>query len=255
MRLVLVSILLVSILAPGRTGRTEGLSYLGMCSRTWDCDKTLAAWRGEPFGWIENSFGEECGCVDRFLSTSVNKVVRVHILNGPCMRNRRCGRYEAFYGYTPSSASRAILRKKGKLLGRIDAIIARLKERLDRANGKVTCYVSPCLECDLNDRARRSLLHRVSVALPNCNLVDSPHRDSCIRGTVCEGHGDSPNVTKPCIVDLDGTSADKVDLKKWLAKYRYCDIRFVWRPWMNCISLKGGPQFIDPRKRGCGAPP
>lgn len=245
MRLVLILILLVSI-APRHT-RAEGLSYLGMCNKTWNCDRTLKRWRGEPFGWLENSFGSECACVDRMLATEKRKVIRVHLLNGPCMRNRRCGRHEAFYGYTAASASRAIVRGRGRVVKRFSAILERTKERLSRANGKVTCYVSPCLECDLYDRARVRLANLVSAALPNCNLVDSPHSGSCLRGTVCEGHGENPSVSVPCIVDLDGKSAAEVDLNKWVAKYGSCDLRFIWYPWMNCI----GSRFVDPIKRKC----
>lgn len=247
MRLVLISILLVSILTPRYSINAQGLSYIGICNKTWDCNKTLSTWRGEPIGWLENTFGEECSCVDKLLATKRDKVVRVHLLNGPCMRNKRCGKYEAFYGYNKNTASRAIMRGKGRLIERFKVILQKTKERLSRANGKVTCYVSPCLECDLYDRARRVLANLVSAALPNCNIVDSPNTYQCLRGLTCERHGDSPNVTKPCIVDLDGTDGMTVDLNKWMDKYQSCDLRFIWYPWMNCL----GEKFVDPRNRKC----
>lgn len=245
MRLVFIAVLLAFV--PLCAAGAQGLSYIGMCNKTWNCERTLRTWRGEPFGWLENSFGEECSCVDKLLATKVSKVVRVHILNGPCMRNRRCGKHEAFYGYNYKSASRAIIRGKGRLVDRVKVLIERTKERLSKANGKLTCYVSPCLECDLYDRARRILANAVSAVLPYCNIVDNPNVYPCLRGTVCERHGENPVVARPCIVDLDGKDGATVDLKKWMDKYRACDIRFVWYPWMNCISGK----FIDPRQRKC----
>lgn len=246
-RAVLITILIVSAYALSYSAHAEGLSYIGMCNKTWDCNNTLKQWNGEPFGWLENSFGSKCECVNRLLSTDMDKVVRVHILNGPCMRNKRCGRYEVFYGYTPASASRAIIRGDGKLIAKIETLLKRLKSRLDNASGKVTCYVSPCLECDLNERARRTLANLVFAYLPNCYFVDNPYKYSCIRGAICEKHGASPSVAWPCIVDLDGTDGSTIDIQKWLAKYSYCNLRFIWYPWMNCI----GSKFIDPRKRNC----
>jgi hypothetical protein len=229
------------------SAHADGLSYLGMCHPTWDCKASLQEWRGEPLGWLENTFGERCQCVDRFLATSQPKTVRVHLINSPCMRNKRCGKYEVLYGETAASASRKIMRGDKRILGKFNAVLERLRQRLSKAKGDVTCYVSPCLECDLYDRARRRLASIVSAALPNCIIVDNPHRHECIRGTVCEFHGEAPRVSAPCIVDLDGTDAKDVDVNKWLAKYRYCDIRFIWTSWMNCLS----DRFIDPRKRVC----
>lgn len=246
MRLMLVSILLVSICAP-RYINAEALSYLGMCNKTWDCDKTFKQWKGEPFGWLENSFGEDCRCVDRFLSTNTKKTIRIHLLNGPCMRNGVCGKHEAFYGYTAKRASRAIIRNNGRVVKRFKEILNRTKERLSRANGTVTCYVSPCLECDLYDRARRRLANLVSASLPHCNIVDNPNTYNCLSGTVCERHGENPIITLPCIVDLDGHDGSKIDINKWVAKYKSCDLRFIWYPWMNCI----GSKFVDPINRKC----
>lgn len=241
-----LAILVVSIFA-SFSAHSQGLSYLGMCNPTWDCEESLRVWALEPLGWLENTFGTECQCVDRFLSKPEDKVIRVHLINSPCMRNKRCGRYEVLYGETAASASRKVVRDNKRFMSRFNRVLERFKERLSKATGNVKCYVSPCLECDLYERARRHLADIVSAAVPSCTIVDNPFRRRCLPGYVCEKHGEDPKLSAPCVVDLDGIDAADVEINKWLAKYQHCDLRFIWNTWMNCISDK----FIDPRKRVC----
>jgi hypothetical protein len=244
--LVCVSILLVLIQAPEVTAAP---SLLAMCHKDWNCDATVKMYRGHNtlrLSWLTNTFGTECLCPKRLMSDARPKVLRVHLSNSPCMRNRRCGRYEVFYGHTKASASRAILRGDPKLLGYFDAQLNNLAVMLSSSTD-VTCYVSPCLECDLNESARRVLLNMVSAALPQCVPVDNPHGIRCAEGYVCERHGEAPPVVAPCIVDLDGKDGRTVDLKKWVDRYRTCDLAYYWEPWMNCVR----GSFVDPRRRDC----
>lgn len=236
-----VSLILVSIYVPRAVAAP---SYLAMCHRQWNCAATL----GEPVvGWLENTFNKNCPCGDKFLAQPEPKTIRVHLSNSPCMRNKRCGRYEVLWGYTKASANRAIHIEGSRLNQRFNAVLERFKKRLEAANGAVQCYISPCLECDLNVRARRVLLNRVSAALPKCILVDNPHGSRCIKGTVCEGHGANPPSVDPCIIDMDGLDGSSVAVKEWVTKASRCVISYYWEPWMNCIR----GDFKDPRKRDC----
>lgn len=246
MRLVLITILLVSIYARQCTAAP---SLLGLCHKNWNCDATVKMYRGYDtlyLSWLTNTFGTKCPCVKRLMSDARPKVVRVHLANSPCMRNKRCGRYEAFYKHNKVSASRAIVRGDTKLMGYFDKQLNDLAVMFGNLTN-LTCYVSPCLECDLNENARRVLLNRISAALPQCIPVDNPYRQRCAQGYYCEGHGEAPTVSAPCIVDLDGKDGRTVDLKKWVDQYRKCDLAYYWEPWMNCIRGK----FIDPRRRDC----
>lgn len=241
-----VLILLVSIGAPEVIAAP---SLLGICHKTWDCDATVKLYDGQDklvLSWLENTFNRDCKCAQRLLNDARPKIVRVHIANSPCMRNKRCGRYEVLYGQTAASASREFIRGKGISVTRFVEVLNRLKTRLDNISN-LTCYVSPCLECDLNGKARRIMADMVSAALPYCNIVDNPYRQRCLRGITCEKHGDKPGVSQPCIVDLDGTDGSTIDVKKWVEEYKDCDLTYYWEPWMNCIQ----GDFIDPRKRNC----
>lgn len=246
MRLLLV----VWMLAIANTASAQGMSYLGLCNESWNCQAMMKTWSGkEPIvtGWLEPTFAKDCKCGDTLLADSRPKIVRIHILNGPCMRNKRCGRYEPFWGYTAAKANRDVKRWAGSVVSRFERTLNKVKLRLESAKGELLCYASPCLECDLNETARRVLLSRVSAVLPNCILVDNPIGRRCIRGVVCEKHGPNPKVTKPCIVDLDGVDGRVVDVKKWVEQYAHCNLTYYWEPWMNCIR----GDFIDPRQRDC----
>jgi hypothetical protein len=245
MKLVHIICLLLHVYAPLCMAAP---SLLAICHKDWNCEATIKLYEQQDIiklSWLERTFGDKCSCVNKLLNDDRPKIARVHIINGPCMRNKRCGRYEPFYGHTIASANRDILRG-GKVLDKYKVLLNRVASRF-KDSKNLTCYVSPCLECDLNERVRRLLGNLVLSVLPNCNLVDNPLKSRCLPGVVCERHGYNPRVTTPCIVDLDGSDGSAIDSKKWLAKYSYCDLSFYWEPWMNCIR----GNFIDPRSRNC----
>ena len=239
--------LLCALVASSAYG--QGASLLGMCHPDFKCDSINRMFVGQEVivtGWLENTFGTTCSCADSLLNDPRPKIVRVHIMNSPCLRNKRCGPYEVLYKESVASASTQFGRGRGKAVEKFKRSLKRLKARLAGVKD-LTCYVSPCLECDLNERARRFISSVVLDALPDCRLVDSVYRQRCLPGAVCEKHGDKPRVTKPCIVDLDGIDGRDVDLKQYVESYKECDLVYYWEPWMNCI--KGS--FKDPRARRC----
>ena len=240
------------------TAQAQGTSYIGLCNKSWPCKETLSTWSGQDTittGWLEDSFGNSCECANTILKSEKPKTIRVHLANGPCLRNNRCRRGDVFYGYTIASANRAALKAESILRDRLNRLAIRLKSRIDSSRGPLNCYVSPCLECDLNGPARKALIDSVSGYLPGCVVVDNPLRSSCLRGTVCERHGISPGLKRPCISDLDGTEAKSaVDLKAFYRNTRQCDIRFYWSAWMNCNPIGNTPRFVDPSARDCSHP-
>lgn len=246
-------ILIVALAITCSVARAEvGLSYLGMCHRTWSCEASLKAFSGQPVirvGWLEQTFGSSCPCAERVLKARRPKEIRVHLTNGACLRNRRCGRYETFYGETIASANRKVLRGDTRLLKRFEKVVLRFKERLSKGQ-RVTCWVSPMLESDLNGRARAVLHSITSHHLPECRLVDSPHGRSCLKGVTCERHGSAPRLRSPCVSDLDGVTVEEVSVRNYLRRTKGCDLRFIWSRGLNCLPPEGEP-FKDPRKRQC----
>lgn len=223
-------------------------SLLGVCHEDFPCRQVNNLYHGleqVELGWLENTFGQDCRCVDSLLNDPRPKIIRAHLIQSPCMRNKRCGRYEALWGYTAASGSRAAQNPRSRLRRRFTRILETFKRRVE--GKELTCYVSPCLECDLYEPARRVLANLVSAAVPSCNVVDNPYRRKCLPGYTCEQHGVNPKLTAPCIVDLDGIDGTLVDMKSWVARYKHCDLSYYWEPWMNCIR----GSFVDPRSRNC----
>lgn len=244
--------ILIVLLAFIATAQAQGVSYIGLCNPTWDCKAVKATWSGQDTiitGWLEQSFGQDCKCADELLQSSKDKVVRVHLINSPCLRNGRCGPQEVLAGETVESASRKVARKDRKIIRKYLIVVKRFRKRLKLSKGSLQCYVSACLECDLSIAARRVLNNYLSRYLPGCNIVDNPLRQRCLRNTICEKHGSNPKLSAPCIADLDGENGKEVDLKQYYRQTEQCDIRFYWEPKLNCIAPYGS--FVDPSKRVC----
>lgn len=230
-----------------------GVSYLGLCSSTWNCKDVLATWQDQPkivTGWIENSFGESCACANKILADPRPKVIRVHLTNSPCMRNKRCGKHEVLAKETAKTASAKILRRDPVLMRKFRKVLTRFKQQIKPAVN-LTCYVSPCLECDLYAPARKVLFGLVSRRLPSCVPVDNSYKQRCLPNTVCEKHGADPKLSQPCIADLDGEDGKGVDLAAYKANTKDCLVRYYWTGWMNCIASGA---FVDPLKRNCNYP-
>lgn len=250
---------LLVLLAFMATASAQGVSYIGLCNSTWDCDELLQTWNGKPIvtGWLEESFGSVCECGKRVLASRKDKTIRVHLINSPCMRNKRCDKSDVLYKQSIASASRKMVKPRSDVRRKFDRVLERFKRRLAASKGTVTCYVSPCLECDLYGSARKAMLNAVSVALPQCVLVDNPLKGSCVEGTVCERHGDNPKLSSPCIADLDGVEAESViDIRRYYRNTRECDLRFYWSSWMNCNGVKdtriaSTSRFVPPSERRC----
>lgn len=256
MRNLCLSISILAIAITCSVARAEvGLSYLALCHKGWPCARSLSAFDGLEVvrtGWLEHSFGADCRCADRLLRDTRPKEIRVHLTNGPCLRNQRCGKYEVFAGETIASANRKVKRGDRRLITRFVRVAQKFRRRIAETSN-LTCYASPMLESDLDEKAR-TVLHNISRSiLPQCNPVDSPHRRPCLKDAICEKHGSNPGALPPCIADLDGESVEKVSVPSFLRKTKSCDISFVWSLGLNCNSHHS-QAFIDPRERICAHP-
>lgn len=244
--------IILLLLAFMATAEAQGVSYLGLCNKTWDCKATVSSFGTRPIitGWLENSFGRQCDCANQLLQTQNKKTIRVHLINSPCLRNNRCQKHDVLYGHTKASANRALSNPSSPTYRKFTRIVRRFKRRISTSKGELSCYVSPCLECDLYGPARKAMLDTVHAYLPGCVLVDNPYNQSCLPGYVCEGHGISTNLSRPCIGDMDGTEAQsQVDIETFAKKTKDCDVRFYWSGWMNCKHAG----FTRPTERICNA--
>jgi hypothetical protein len=240
------------LLLPRLADADAGLSYLGLCSPEWNCKATIKSFDSVDTiytGWLENTFAKGCRCGERLLRQKKPVVLRVHLTNSPCLRNGRCGSYEVFAGETVKSASKKIVKRNRRLVTKYRRVVKRFKRRLDNATAPISCYVSPCLECDLSGAARRLLHSYTARLLPDCALVDSVYRRRCLKNTICEKHGSTPSFKDDnCIGDLDGEDGRVTNLAVFKDYTKQCLFRHYWEPMYNCIR-RG--YFVDPRKRDC----
>jgi len=227
-------------------------SLIGLCSKTWDCGKTIEQFKERGiarFGYLAPpTFGEDCKCARRIYSLPMSKIVRIHLSNGPCLRNQRCEPREVFAGETIKSADRKIRRRDPDLMLRYYKWVIKSAVMLHGVNN-LTCYVSPTLESDFSPRARRILLDETKDMFPQCQLVDNPLKGPCLDGYICERHGPNPRLKPPCIADLDGSEVNAEERSAYHARTNSCILSLNWKPSFNCLEKT----FISPRKRDCGA--
>lgn len=227
-------------------------SLIGICHKTWDCNKTIEQFKERGvarFGYLAPpTFGEDCKCVRHILSLPMPKVIRIHLSNGPCLRNQRCEPREVFAGETIKSADRKIRRRDPDLMLRYYKWAIKASVMLHGVNN-LTCYVSPTLESDFSPRARRILLDETRDMFRQCQLVDNPLNGPCLPGYICERHGPEPKLKAPCIADLDGSIVNDLERRAYYAATRACLISYDWKPSFNCTEKT----FVYPRKRDCRA--
>jgi hypothetical protein len=246
--------------AMGQEVPRAGASYIGMCSESWPCARSLDALKDaevKRVGLLMETFHRKpgaCPCLKRFLATPGEKYLRIHLTNGTCFRERGriCGRQELFYGLSLRQADRLLKSKDARLLRRFRASLARSLALLPSPLPEdLTLRLSPTLESPFSAAARRVMLREVeAVGYPKEVLVDSVLTQKCLPGYICEKHGAYPKVQPPCITDTDGVDFLELDLERHAAASPQCEARFLWHPGFNLLEENPmKKQFIDPLKR------
>lgn len=249
----------VALLLWGSSTFAEGgVSYLGMCHKTWPCDASLRHLRklniAVILGPTFNDTGQ-CPCLARVLSDPRPKTINIKIANGPCLRNKRCGPYEIFAGETIESARQKIRRKDPSLLNKFKVAFARASGFLrdNTKGGPLKCYLSTVLEHDFGYDELKILDDLARPYFPQCEIVYNPVGPVAdVKGKISEAHGSTPRLKAPCISDLDGEDFQKVDLHRYQRVTEHCLLSFVWGLKLNCNDPHS-PNFVDPRKRVCTA--
>lgn len=233
----------------------EGESFLGLCHQRFQCTKAQALFSAEGplvFGWLDGTFNnsstndDRCPCGSELLRSQRDKIVRVHIINGPGLRNQRLQRHELGYGFTISTLDQEILKEPSsnqdsEFLMKFRLRLRAVADQIKSAGGGVTCYISPCLECDLADESRKKLLRIAGEEVSACHLVDNPLKKSCLPGYICETHQVNRSKPAPCIADMDGVDQRDVDQTEWRNTHKHCLIRFKWQDWYNLLNIDKQP--------------
>jgi hypothetical protein len=110
----------------------RGASLIGMCSKNFECGRieevlrTTPPWQPVVFGYLAETFGRKCKCLDRLLELPFEKIIRVHIANGTCFpeRGRRCNRLDVFSGLSQREAETLLNRNNRRLMRRFRMAVA-----------------------------------------------------------------------------------------------------------------------------------
>lgn len=253
----LLKLALFLALATGLSADAQnvGQSYIGLCSDKWPCSLSIKQYQQLDViraGWLEDTtFNQsKCSCSRSILEGPKPKIVRIHISNGTCFpeRGRRCQKGEVFEGESIKSAEAKLIRRDPKLLNKLKVAAARTAARVSTAYQLRELYISPVMESSFSPAARLVTLDTVRPYFPTAKFVDNPVQGSCLGGFVCEKHGERPNISAPCIADLDGADFGKVDLIKYAQNTKECALSLVWGLKYNLIDHHN-PNFVEPRKR------
>ena len=252
---LIISALVFLLTMPCWADPLRGASLIGLCSKKFECNKIIEVLSTTPveehitFGYLAETFGRRCRCLDRLLALPNPKVVRVHIANGTCFpeRGRKCNRLDVFSGLSQRQAETLLNRNNRKLMRRFRMAVHRVHERLS-GRQDLTIYYSSTLESPFRKRARKRLLGALKGIVGEENLVDSVLKQRCLSDTICEKHGDkfSFKDTQRCIVDTDGIPMCKMNRKRFHDTSRQCELQFYWTGGFNLLE---GSRFIDPLKR------
>jgi len=144
-----------------------GYDYLGILSKDWPCDESIARLDGceeIQIGYLANTFGNNRQCLDRFLADNRLTALRLHASNGPCVSNQRCASNEPLYGLDWNDA---------------DEIQRRTKEAMRREIAQIRVgnemlYLSPILEHRLSIDGFEPIGRAAQEICPRCIIVDNP---------------------------------------------------------------------------------
>lgn len=229
-----------------------GFSYLGICHKDWPCKESFKAYDNFHVLMLsflyDESFGSDCPCIRKFYEDTREKIVRIHLTNGPGLRNKRLQQNEVFYGQTVSSAEKSILQNDQNIYKRFSAVAKRAQKDLSSQRGSLKLFVSPCLECDFSKETRMILFSWTKEYFPQAQLVDNPLNDSCINGFTCEKHSKDAIFTDQCIFDTDGFDSRKLSFNAFDDISKNCIARFAWIPQFN-LNQSLNMKFIPPQDR------
>lgn len=201
-----------------------------------------------PLGSLHNTFGPGVTNADSIISSVAPSHFRVHLINGPCIRNKNCGPYEIGRGYDTASFNKAVEKGNKKILAYVASSTASYKALAEKYTNTVF-IVSPVLEHNLSIQAYRKLADAVRAVWPGVQLANSPVGGISIErylDAYIERHGSNPQKGAD-IVSLDGAEATDINIDAWLKKAPNAKIMYTWSRVYNCRDQ--AEHFTDPRAR------
>jgi len=243
---VLFSIRIVSVNADGLTG----FDLLALQHPLFPLEKVLAEIPNESsLGVLLDTFGEDRAKIFTALKSNKFTSFRIHLANGPGLRNKQLGSYENLYGLDIQSFEKKVI-QGDQTLENSFVEKARYVNELVQQFPTIKCYLSPVLEHNLSPKAFLKLSSLIQKEISACQIVNNPVNgwSHQINGTdILEVHGMENPPQAQYLASQDGDFGTK---ENFLSQHKAALIRFIWKGSYNCRT-KG--KFVDPRSRvDCG---
>lgn len=199
----------------------------------------------EALGVLWRTFGTDLKPLETLLETRKVKFLRIHLLNGPGLRNNQLAPNETLSGLSLKKFRRALSARDPSLLELVRSEARSVCEYLAQKFPHVTVLCSPMLEHNLSPTEFQILEEVVREAAPSVTIVNNPVRESALpkSQTLREFHG-FPTAEAE-LISLDGSEFSSTP-EHYARRFPNSKIVFWWTKEMNC--RKPGP-FIAPSAR------
>lgn len=281
--LLILAILFPSTPCFGQTKLTNaGFAVFNLTANRFNCSGFMSSmdrldeWH---IAFLYNTFGNNFDCLEQILKNPKLKTLEIALLNEPGHRNKRLGSYEFLRQIgSVGTWQKLVANNDSTVREKFLSYVKPLREFLSsRLRDDVELLINPGLESNLSDSAGINLVSWARDAFPNARIVwnplnAQPGRRSKTKADFIEGHGASPNLSEPCVYNMDGTDVSyktrpalgepeykEGQNKNWVKSGRplfqlietysnRCEIALVWVAESNGLDYKI-PKFVDPRKR------
>lgn len=222
-------LLLASLLfAVSTKAQTRGLDLIGLAMLDVDMIAEELP-QGHAVGILDGTFGDPAPAMDRLLSTGKVSMWRVHLLNGPCHRNKNCASDEPKIGDIA-----AMQRRAAKW------------EKLYKKYPDIPYFISPVLEHDEKDpRKVLGWVTKIREAAPNARIIVNAFMGATLPDIQVERHGYGGN--RAAVVSPDGIDVTDMNIDKLKRENRSATILFSWTRGFNLRSQGGS--FVPPKER------
>lgn len=261
--------------APTYTGPYLGTDFFTITNNGLPstlCDRILRVFNGieaPALGFIWGSFGDNYACAERFIAENADKphLVRIHLDDHVCKRNRNCVSSEFNSGLTVSQLNTLLEKREGWLLHRYRSRIASIHAWAVAVTQPTTRFV---ISGGLEEQMSVGAAEVVASLLREFNFetVANPVRvEQRSTYDFLEIHTSVPKRDE-CIAALDGYDIDfphkmsffprilpTVELCDWMRKNTSCLGIFLWSARSQGLGLSssfaipGSAGYVPPRER------
>ena len=215
-----IAFLLIIAFASAAEADNRGVSPYAIFHPKWNCSQMLWAYNNLDeikASVLWGTFGDKLDCYNKMVSSPKFKAIEVHLLNGPCQNNNRCGSYEVkFDPKHPEKFEAYAAMAYSKLISKL--------------RPGVKCYVSAKLETKDSPQIRKQMADIAYRAFnARCTAVDnpvgnSPYPKQPVPGTILELHGGKP----AGIYNNDGTIYSTSEAMGVLAAQSQAEMALYW---------------------------